>query len=123
MIHKLSIDGGRLVALRVTGKLTREDYQNDILPRLERALVVYDRLRCLCVLDEQYEGITPGAAWEEVRFDAEHRKDFERIAIVSDDEMVRAAVRLGRPLFAGDVRLFANGDRQVAETWIRDGLG
>lgn len=122
MIETMPIDGGALVALRASGKLTRGDYEQTILPRLEGALREHERLRCLCVLGEDFQGITPGAAWEDLKFDVAHRKDFERIAIVTDHGLVRAAARLSSPLFSGELRLFDVADRGRAEAWVQEGV-
>lgn len=121
MIESLPIDAGDVVALRVHGKLTHEDYSDRILPRLERAIGEHGKVRCLCVLDEAFEGVTPGAVWDELKFDVAHRKDFERIAIVSDDRWVRVAVQMSRPFFGGEVRLFRVDERPAAEAWVQEG--
>ncbi|MCB9878833.1 MAG: STAS/SEC14 domain-containing protein [Planctomycetes bacterium] len=118
MIRFLPEDAGRTIALRVTGKLTHADYGERLSPRLEQALREPGKLIFLGVLGPDYEGITAHALWDELRLDIAHRKDFERAAIVTDDWMVRTAVRLFGPLFSGEVRLFHVEQQQEAARWL-----
>jgi len=121
VIETLPLDGGDLVALRARGKLTHEDYANAIIPRLEQAIAEHESVRCLVVLDEAYQGITSEAVWDDLEFDVKHRRDFERIAVVSDDRWVRLGVRVASPFFGGEVRLFDVDERPAAERWIQEG--
>lgn len=122
MIRFLSCDGSRVVALRAIGKLTHGDYHATILPRLERALAEDGKLLFIGVLGHDYEGMTPHAVWDDLKFDVAHRRDFERLAIVSDHLLVRTAVRVFGPLFSGEVRLFALQRLHQAEQWLLDGI-
>jgi SpoIIAA-like len=122
MIDVLPIESGRLVAFRVHGKLTHEDYRDAILPQLAKVFQEHDKVRCLCVLGEGYAGITAGALWDELKLDLKYRKGFERAAIVTDNALVRAVTHLSRPFFAGEVRLYKTGEQAQAEQWLREGL-
>jgi hypothetical protein len=119
MIETLPLDGGDLVALRAHGMLTHQDYRDRIVPRLEQAILEHGTARLLCVLDEDFKGITAAAAWDDLRFDAAHRKDFTRIALVTDSGLVRAATRVFLPFFGGESRLFSLAERAEAERWIQ----
>jgi hypothetical protein len=121
MIQTLPIDGGDLIALQVSDRLTHADYRDTIVPRLENALREHERVRCLVVLGPDGAGITPTALWDELKLDFAHRKDFERVALVTDDVIVRTAARLVRPLFRGDVRIFSMADQAEAQRWIQEG--
>lgn len=91
-------DGGRLVVV-ASGRLTEEDYR-ELVPRLHEAIERHGKLRLLILLRD-FEGWTPKALIEDLRFDLRHRKDFERAAIVGerrweeDREPDRGAVLLG----------------------------
>ncbi|MCA8953495.1 MAG: STAS/SEC14 domain-containing protein [Planctomycetes bacterium] len=121
MIRMLPSDGGRVVAMHVSGRLTHEDYERTILPRLERALAEDGKLRCFAVLDAGFTGLTPHAMWDDLKFDLAHRKDFERIALVTDSGFVRAVLRLFRPLFSGEMRLYPLAKQSEAEAWLLEG--
>ncbi len=119
MIRILPLDSGELVALCGQGKLTQSDYRDVLIPRLKRAIELHGDIRLLCVLGEDFEGVTAAAAWTDLKFDLEHRKDFDRIAIVTDSDWVRTAMRMAQPFFSGELRLFPLADRLAAERWIQ----
>jgi hypothetical protein len=82
MIEKLAARGN-LLAFRFTGKLSEEDYTDNLIPELERSLENYKTLRLLLRV-EHFEGWKPGGAWEEFRNWHMFSK-IERTAIVADD--------------------------------------
>ena len=55
-----------VVAVRASGTLTREEYDEVVVPLLDEARRAGRRLRCLCEVGVDYRGLTPGAAWEDV---------------------------------------------------------
>ena len=47
-------------------------------------------------------------------------RDFGRIAIVTDDRSVRAAVQFFGPFFHGPIRVFPNAQGARAREWVRE---
>jgi hypothetical protein len=82
MIEKIAARGN-ILAFRFTGKLSEEDYTDNLIPELERALESYQTIRLL-VRVEYFGGWRPGGAWEEFRNWPLYSK-IEKIAIVADD--------------------------------------
>ena len=82
MIEKTAARGN-IQAFRLSGKLTEEDYTNNLIPELERALENYKTIRLLLRV-EHFEGWKPGGAWEEFKNWPLYSK-IERIAFVADD--------------------------------------
>ena len=74
---------GNIFWFRLYGKLTEEDYKNNLMPELERALEQYKKIRLL-VQVEYFGGWTQEGAWEEMKRWPQMSK-VERIAIVADD--------------------------------------
>ena len=74
---------GNILWFRFYGKLTEEDYTNNLIPELERALEQYKKIRLL-VQVEYFGGWNQGGAWEELKGWPQFSK-VERMAIVADD--------------------------------------
>ena len=74
---------GNILWFRFIGKLTEDDYTNNLIPELERALEQYKKIRLL-VQVEYFGGWTQGGAWEELKGWPQFSK-VERMAIVADD--------------------------------------
>ncbi len=104
-----------LTTIHVSGRLEQSDYER-VIPELEKALDEGQR-RVLLELDD-FKGFTPSALVEELKFDVRHRKDFERIAVVSSKTTEQLGVRLVKPFFAGEVKLFDKTQRADAEAWV-----
>lgn len=105
-----------LTRIEVSGRLEHGDYER-VLPELE-ALVEHGKARVLLELHD-FRGFTPAALVDELKFDFRHRKDFERVAVVSDSALQELGVRMIRPFFAGRVKIFDTSERDAAEAWIR----
>jgi hypothetical protein len=107
---------GTLLVLVATGKLRAADY-DAVLPGIGKQIADHGRLRCL--LDVRgLEGLEPRAWLEEARFDWEHRRDFERCAVLGDRSWERLATQLSAPLFSGEVRYYDADHAEDALHWV-----
>ena len=112
----LSKDETGLTRIDVSGRLEHSDYER-VMPELE-ALVEHGKARVLLELHD-FKGFSPAALLDELKFDIKHRKDFERVAVVSDSAFQELGIRMVRPFFAGRVKIFDTTERSAAEAWIR----
>ncbi|MAS13677.1 MAG: STAS/SEC14 domain-containing protein [Nitratireductor sp.] len=102
----------------VAGEITAEDYES-LVPRLESEIEQHDKIRVLWDMSEM-ESVEPRAIWEDLKFDVEHRADYERVAIVGDKRWHDWATQLFKPLAEGAVRYFDVGQRDEAAAWVRE---
>lgn len=58
-------------------------------------------------------------AWEELKFSREHKNDFGRIAILTDDQWMAWSMWLNRSFMSADIRLF--DDLEMAQAWVAGG--
>lgn len=117
MIRMRREPNSRLVYLEASGKLTRTDYDR-LLPDLEAALGEAGRVRMLIELTD-FRGWEPGAAWEDLKFGIQHRKDFERIAVVGEKGWERWGTMLSKPFLPGEMRFFEKDQAGQARAWIQ----
>lgn len=57
-------------------------------------------------------------AWEELSFSRAHADDFDRIAVLTDDEWVKWSMWLNRAFMRADIRLF--DDYDAARAWLAE---
>lgn len=105
---------GDSLTLEVRGRLTEEDYR-DLVPRLDREIERREKLRLLILLRD-FEGWTPAALLEELRFDLRHRKDFDRVAVVGERAWEELGTKISAPFFSGSVRFFDK--EESARAWL-----
>lgn len=114
MIEIREEGGGGCPIVIASGRLTEEDYRR-LVPRLHEAIDRHGGLRLLILLRD-FEGWTPKALIEDLRFDLRHRKDFERVAIVGERRWEEIMTRIAAPLFSGSMRFFE--DEAEARGWL-----
>jgi hypothetical protein len=102
---------------RVTGKLTKSDYEAAV-PELENALKISQDRRNLMIVLEDFDGWDAGALWEELKFDVTHRTAFAKIAVVGDSGLAEWGTKLGDLLFSAETRYFEYDQRAAAAAWL-----
>lgn len=105
--------------LKAVGKVTREDYNNVLEPILDDARREGRRVRFLYQLGAEFDGFTPGAAWEDVKIGFRSLRLFDGCAVVSDASWLRESARLIGFMMPCPVRVFENQAREQAVEWLR----
>ena len=119
MLQFLPVSDGNIIAIRASGKLTHEDYQQ-FLPLMEEQIAELDKVSILFELDD-FSGWELDAAMDDLSFGMKHLSDFERIAIVGDKAWERWMALLAKPfLSSGEVRYFNRENLQDAWDWLRE---
>jgi hypothetical protein len=72
----------------------------------------------LYAIGEDFTAFDLEALWDDTTFGARHWRDFRRVAVVADQQWLRAAVSMFAPFFPCEVRLFKRSDMIVAKDWI-----
>lgn len=109
-----------VLGLRAKGEVTSDDYQTVLVPALEEKLARYKKARLLYVLDDQFEGYTGGAAWQDAKVGMKHFTSFERVAVVTDVDWIENMVKAFGFVFPGDVRVFDDDELEEARRWISE---
>lgn len=119
--HGLSIGIERsgnafLVALKIQGKLTHEDYKI-INPLLDAALAEVKEPKINVFLDAtELEGWEARAAWDDLKLGLKHGSEFEKIAIVGNKAWLKAFAKLGNWFISGEIVYFDS--EQQALSWL-----
>lgn len=106
-------------AYRFSGKLKQSDYEK-MIPQLKRRIETQGKISLYLEM-EDFDGWTPAALWEDLKFDAKHMDDFTRIAIVGESKIQESISKMAKPLTSADIRYFDPADREIALAWSRSG--
>jgi hypothetical protein len=117
MTMSITSIGDQGLELNVQGKLEDSDYRT-FRPLAE------DRIRehgsvSLLVRISDFEGWTPSAMWEDLKFDVSHYSDVSRLALVGDEPATRWMARLSKPFTRAEVEHFPKEKLEAARTWVR----
>lgn len=109
-------NGGKLLAVHVTGKLAKEEYSR-FVPAFERLLRLHAKLRLLFDMTG-FHGWDAGAAWEDVKFGVAHFADIERLAMVGDKKWHHGMATFCKPFTRAEVRYYDYLAIAAARTWL-----
>lgn len=121
MIEKIEGLPDDVVGFEAVGEVSSDDYKDVLIPAVEAALQAGGRVRFLYVLGERFEGMRPGAMWEDTKLGFEHMRAWERMAVVTDSEWIGHAIKAFAWTIPGEVRVFGVAERTDAEAWVTDG--
>ncbi|MDP6389029.1 MAG: STAS/SEC14 domain-containing protein [Alphaproteobacteria bacterium] len=119
MLDVLPESESNVLILHATGKLTDDDYQRVLIPRLEAIIEAYGKARILIEMKEDFEGWELGAAWEDAKLGVRHRTDFEKIAVVGAPQWVDWGAKIGAHFMSGELRTYDEDDFDDALDWIQ----
>ena len=118
MIERITDLPGGIFGVRAMGTLTADDYESVIAPFVDDVRRNRQRVRCLVEVGPGFTGVTPAAAWEDVKLGLRAMRAFDGCAVLTDDDRIRGASRVGAFLLPCPVRLFALGERSAAVAWL-----
>ena len=103
-----------VVGIAVTGRVTKKDCYDVLIPAMEDSLKRHDKIRLYYELNSRF----PGAAWDDLNVGIEHIPPCERVAIVTDVGWIRYTVKALRILIPGEIRVFATVRASESRPWI-----
>ncbi|MGH3970002.1 MAG: STAS/SEC14 domain-containing protein [Mycobacterium sp.] len=107
------------VGFRASGKLSRADYSDVLVPRTAVLLDRFKRLRVLVLMDETFHGWSFGAAGANTVFDVKHRRDLEKVAMVGAPRWEEWCVkRAASVLISGELRTYRRDQLDQAWEWL-----
>ena len=119
MLERLQDLPAGVDGVKAVGRVSKEDYERVFEPLLDDARREGRRLRLLYQLGPEFEGFTPGAAWEDFRLGIGALRLFDGCAVVSDTGWIRESTRLIGFVMPCPVRAFPNAQRAEAVEWLR----
>jgi len=117
MIEALEIiSSGKLLHVKVTGKLTRQSYE-EFAPLVDELIQEHGKLRILFEMHD-FHGWTAGAMWEDIKFDFKHWRDIERLAIVGESKWEHGMAVFCKPFTTARIQYFDRDKLDEAVSWL-----
>lgn len=118
MFEIMPASGPGLLAIRVSGVLTKADYDG-FSPWLDEQLARHPRPAMLVDLRDFHGWDGPGAIAEDARLGIAHRGDLRRIALVGGSRWVAWLAAAFAPLMKTELRRFDTNEAEAALDWAR----
>src|SRR5688500_13347875 len=109
-------NGGKTLEVVGSGKLDKDDYER-FVPEAERLIREHAKIRVLFDMHD-FHGWKAGALWEDIKFNAKHFNDIERLAMVGDKRWEKWMSNFCRPFTIAEIHYFEHDQLDQARTWL-----
>jgi hypothetical protein len=106
----------KVMAVRVSGKLAKEDYES-FVPEFERLVKQHGKIRVLFEMVD-FHGWKAGALWQDLKFEFKHFSDIERLAMVGDKKWEKGMSVFCKPFTTAKIRYFDLARINEARAWL-----
>jgi hypothetical protein len=107
---------GKVLEVHLTGKLDRSDYEK-FVPESEEMIKQYGKIRILVEMHD-FHGWNAGAFWEDVKWNARHFRDIERLAVVGESKWHHWMTSFCKPFTTAQIRYFTPEGLDEARAWV-----
>ena len=118
MIKLLEGFPDNVIAVNCSGHVTKRDYEDVLIPAVKRTLKAHEKARLYYRVGPEFDAIDPGAILEDVSVGISHLSRWERVAVITNVEWIRLAVRAFAFLIPGPAKFFTIEEEPQAREWI-----
>ena len=119
MIEVMAESQGNIIGVKIRGKLTTQEYEEIWMPKVEGVIQAHGKIRCYCLIEDDFQGAEAGAIWDDTKFGLKHRRDFEKVAMVGGKKWMEWLMKIFGPLVSGEIKSFRREQDQKAWDWIK----
>lgn len=109
------------VGFEAVGEVEDDDWEQAVEPVLRREMADGHKVRLLYLFGPEAREIEGDAMTADTGFRARHATSFDRVAVVSDEDWMRPALRALSFLLPGKARGFRVRDLPDAKAWLAEG--
>ena len=106
------------IGFEAVGEVEDDDWDDTVEPLLRREIAEGRKLRLLYLLGPETREVEDDAVKAGAGFRARHATSFDRVAVVSDEDWVRPALRALSFLLPGKAKGFRVGELAEAKAWL-----
>ncbi len=110
-----------VAAFSATGEVTREDFENLVIPHVKKKVEQFNELNYLLYLDTDLDNFTAGAWFQDLLLGMKNLTKWNRAAIVTDKEGVQNFTDAFSVLMPGEFKSFPKENLYNALYWCKNG--
>jgi hypothetical protein len=108
------------IGFEAIGEVEDDDWEEAVEPVLRQEIAEGRKVRLLYLWGADVRDIEGDAMTADTGFRARHATSFDRVAVVSDEDWLRPAVRALSFMLPGKAKAFRVRDLQAAKAWLVD---
>jgi hypothetical protein len=109
-----------VLGVSAEGKITGTDYETVLIPAIEKKLKEHKKIRMLYDLGSSFTGFDLSAMLDDAKMGMKHLSAWDRIALVSDHEMINTFAKFFGHMLSCELRIFKNVELEEAKKWISE---
>jgi len=110
-----------VAAFSATGEVTKENFENLVIPHVKKKVEEFDELNYLLYLDTDLGNFTAGAWLQDMLLGLKNLTKWNRTAIVTDNEGVQNFTDIFSVLMPGEFKSFPKENLYNALYWCKNG--
>ena len=118
MLRRMSDMPPGTIGFEAIGEVEDDDWEESVEPVLRQEIAAGRKVRLLYLLGVEAGEIEGDAMTADTGFRARHATSFDRVAVVSDEDWLRPAVRALSFMLPGSAKAFPVRDLQAAKAWL-----
>lgn len=118
MITILPQSTDKILAIKISGTLTHEDYE-EFIPLLDAKIQSGEHIHMLADITE-FEGMTAHAVLDDFLASVKYWPNFDAIAVIGNKDWEKMLTRIGNYLSPAHARYFEAAEMPQAWRWLED---
>ena len=118
MLRRMTDMPAGTIGFEAIGEVDDDDWEDAVEPLVRREIAEGRGVRLLYLLGVESRSVERDAMAADTGFRARHASAFERVAVVSDEDWMRPAVRALSVLLPGQAKAFPVRDLEAAKAWL-----
>ena len=107
-----------VLGVSAKGKITGNDYETILIPAVEEKLKANKKLSLLYHLGNNFSGFELSAMIDDAKIGMKHLSAWEKIALVSDHDMINTFAKFFGYMMSCEVRVYKDIELEEAKKWI-----
>ena len=109
-----------VLGVSAEGKIIGTDYETVLIPAIEEKLKANKKVRMIYQLGTKFTGFKLSALLDDAKMGMKHLSAWDRIALVSDHEMINTFAKFFGHMLSCELRIFKNAEMGEAKKWITE---
>ena len=110
-----------VAAFNATGEITKEDFENVVIPHVKKKVEQFEELNYLLYLNTDLDKFTAGAWLQDLFLGVKNLTKWNRAAIVTDKEGVQKFTDMFSVVMPGEFKSFPKENLYNALYWCQNG--
>ncbi len=118
MITIIDTAPDNVAAFRATGEVTKEDYDNVVIPTIDALVKKQDSINFMLVLDTALSNFSIAALMKDLGVGLKHFTKWHKMAIVSESDAINKFTDVFSYIAPGEAKGFTHAQLEEATKWV-----